>query len=126
MNEERPLVLVADDDDDIRELVAYRLERSGYDVVVARDGQEALELAAARHPALCVVDLMMPRLNGYELTQQLRAGEETADIPVILLTARNQEADVQRGFEAGADDYLRKPFSPDELSTRVRVLLGRR
>lgn len=121
-----PTVLVADDESDVRELVAYRLRRSGYDVVEASDGQEALELALGRLPALAVLDVMMPKLDGYELTRRLRAEETTRDMPVILLTARAQEADIARGFEAGADDYLRKPFNPDELVARVRAVLVRR
>lgn len=123
---ERPLVLVADDDSDIRELVTYRLTRSGYDVIGAADGEEAFELAASREPDLCVLDVMMPKLDGLELTRRLRALPATAATPVILLTARSQEDDVARGFDAGADDYLRKPFSPDELGARVRAILGRR
>ena len=121
-----PTVLVADDEPDVRELVAYRLRRSGYEVVEAGDGQEALELALDRLPSLAVLDVMMPKLDGYELTRRLRAEETTRDMPVILLTARAQEADIARGFEAGADDYLRKPFNPDELVARVRAVLVRR
>ncbi len=121
-----PTVLVADDEPDVRELVTYRLRRSGYEVVEAGDGQEALELALERLPALAVLDVMMPKLDGYELTRRLRAEETTSNMPVILLTARAQEADIARGFEAGADDYLRKPFNPDELVARVRAVLVRR
>lgn len=121
-----PLVLVADDDPDILALVAFRLEKAGYRVVTAADGEQALALARERLPALAVLDVMMPRLTGYEVTKQLRAGETTRDIPVILLTARVQDADVARGFEAGADDYIKKPFSPQELRARVQAILGRR
>ena len=122
----RPLVLVADDDRDILELVAFRLERAGYDVVTAGDGAEAFDVATAHGPDLAVLDVMMPRLDGYETTRRLRGQEATERIPVILLTARVQEADVQRGFDAGADDYLKKPFSPQELRARVQAVLGRR
>ena len=121
-----PLVLAADDDPLIRELIQFRLERSGYEVVTAEDGDEALRLARERHPDLVVLDVMMPGLNGYEVTRSLRADEETKRIPVILLTARVQEADVAQGFDAGADDYLTKPFSPQELRARVQAILGRR
>ena len=124
--EPRPRVLVADDEDDVRDLVSYRLSRSGYEVLEARDGAAALQIAVEQAPALAVLDVMMPKLDGYELTRRLRADPATSGIPVLLLTARTQEADVSRGFEAGADDYLKKPFSPDELVARVRVLLGRR
>ena len=125
-NGERPLVLVADDDADILALVSFRLQRAGYDVVQAGDGEEALRLAREQRPDLAVLDVMMPRLTGDEVTRQLRASEETSRIPVILLTARVQEADVARGFEAGADDYIKKPFSPQELRARVQAILGRR
>lgn len=121
-----PLVLAVDDDEVILGLVVYRLEQSGYRVITARDGEEALALALAERPALAVIDVMMPKLDGYELTRLLRSHEETRDTPVILLTARVQEADVERGFEAGANDYLRKPFSPQELLSRVQAQLGRR
>jgi DNA-binding response OmpR family regulator len=121
-----PTILVADDEEDLRELVAYRLTRSGYHVIGAGDGQEALELAAARTPDLMVLDVMMPKLDGYELTRRVRAEAALRSIPVILLTARSQESDIDRGFEVGADDYLKKPFNPDELVARVRAVLGRR
>jgi DNA-binding response OmpR family regulator len=121
-----PLVLVADDDEDILGLVSFRLERSGYEVAAAKDGEEALRLARELSPALVVLDVMMPRLDGYEVTRRLREDEATRGIPVILLTALAQEADVARGFESGADDYLRKPFSPQELAARVQAVLGRR
>ena len=123
---ERPIVLVADDDPDILELIAFRLERAGYDVVRATDGEQALQLATELHPDLAVLDVMMPKLTGYDVTRRIRADDATKRMPVILLTARVQEADVQRGFEAGADDYLRKPFSPQELRARVQAILGRR
>jgi DNA-binding response OmpR family regulator len=123
---DQALVLVADDDEDIRQLVTFRLERAGYAVVAARDGEEALRLTTERRPDLVVLDVMMPKLTGYDVTRRLREQEETKDIPVILLTARVQEADVARGFEAGADDYMKKPFSPQELRARVQAILGRR
>ena len=121
----RPLVLVADDDRDILELVCYRLERSGYDVVRADDGAEALRLARQVHPDLAVLDVMMPTMNGYDVTRELRGGKETGALPVILLTARVQDSDITRGFDAGADDYVKKPFSPEELRARVQAILGR-
>ena len=123
---DRPVVLAADDDPDILELVTFRLERSGYTVVQARDGEEALRLARVHTPDLAVLDVMMPKLDGFELTRRLRAEEATSRMPIILLTARAQDADVQQGFDAGADDYIRKPFSPQELRARVQAILGRR
>ena len=123
---DKPVVLVADDDDDIRDLVAFRLDRAGYEVLRAGDGQQALDLAREHRPDLAVLDVMMPKLTGYDVTRELRADAATSGIPVILLTARVQEADVARGFEAGADDYVKKPFSPQELKARVQAVLGRR
>ena len=120
------VVLVADDERDILDLVAFRLERSGYEVVKATDGEEALRLAVEHRPDLAVLDVMMPKLSGYDVTREIRSREETRAIPVILLTARAQEADITRGFEAGADDYMKKPFSPQELRARVQAILGRR
>ena len=122
----KPLVLVADDDPDILALITFRLERAGYDVVGANDGEQALQLALAQPPDLLVLDVMMPKLDGYEVTTRLRQNERTRRVPIILLTARVQEADIARGFEVGADDYVKKPFSPQELGARVQAILGRR
>lgn len=122
----RPLVLVADDDDDILALVRFRLERSGYDVIEARDGGQAVEAAARHLPDVAILDVMMPRMDGFEVTRRLRAEEATRDLPIILLTARVQEKDVEQGFAAGATDYMRKPFSPQELRARVGAAIGRR
>ncbi len=124
--ETRSVVLVADDDRDILDLLAFRLGRAGYDVVSASDGEEALRLAVDHKPDLAVLDVMMPKLDGYEVTRRMRADESTKRIPVILLTARVQEHDVARGFEVGADDYMKKPFSPAELRARVQAIIGRR
>ena len=119
-------ILVVDDEPDVRELVVHRMRRSGYDVISAKNGEEGMELALSEAPALVIADVMMPRVDGFELTRRLRGDERTRRIPVILLTAKAQEADVSQGFDAGADDYLRKPFNPDELVARVRAVLGRR
>jgi len=115
-----PTVLIADDDPDIRMLVRLRLERSGYSVVAASDGLEALALAADCRPDLAILDVSMPHLSGVEVTRALR--ERAQHLPVILLTARAREADVAEGVEVGADAYVTKPFSPQELETRVRAL----
>ena len=123
---QQPLVLVADDDPDILSLVAFRLERAGYDVVTAADGEEALRLALDRTPDLAVLDVMMPKMTGYDVTREIRQNDAVRQMPIILLTARVQEADVARGFDAGADDYIKKPFSPQELRARVQAVLGRR
>ena len=118
-----PLVLVADDDDDILLLVTTRLRRDGFDVVSARDGDEALALAQERRPAVAVLDIGMPGLDGLEVLAAIRADEQLRDVRVLLLTAKAQESDVRRGYAAGADAYVRKPFSPSELSMRVRKLI---
>jgi DNA-binding response OmpR family regulator len=120
-----PVVLIADDDADIRDLVGYRLERAGCDVIRAADGEEALRLARKHIPDVCVLDVMMPKRDGLGVTRELRGCVETERVPVVLLTARAADDDVNRGFEAGADDYLRKPFSPQELASRVQRVLGR-
>lgn len=117
------LILVADDDDDILLLVTTRLRRDGYEVVSARNGEEALALAKEKRPALAVLDIGMPGLDGLEVLERIRADEDLASTRVLLLTAKAQESDVRRGYDAGADAYVRKPFSPAELSTRVRELL---
>jgi len=119
---EQPLVLVADDDEDILMLVRIRLERAGLRVVAAHDGEDALRLARELKPRLAVLDLSMPKLGGLEVLGALR--EDGADTRVVLLTAKAQEADVERGYAAGADAYLTKPFSPAQLVARVQALLG--
>jgi DNA-binding response OmpR family regulator len=123
---DRPLVLVAEDDEDILSLIVHRLERSGYEVAQARNGEDALHLLERRRPDLAVLDVTMPRVDGFEVTRQMRANDATRDVPVIILTARVQEGDVARGFAAGADEYVKKPFSPTELQGLVESLLGRR
>jgi DNA-binding response OmpR family regulator len=118
-----PVLLVADDDEDILALVQLRLSRSGFEVIVARDGEEALRLVQERHPDLAVLDWMMPKSSGLEVLRAIRANPDTAHIPVVLLTARASETDVQEGLDAGADDYIAKPFSPQELAARVHSIL---
>jgi DNA-binding response OmpR family regulator len=120
---DRPLLLVADDDEDILELLGFRLERAGYEVVRARHGGEALRLAFELRPALAILDVMMPGLDGYEITRRLRRDERTKLMPVILVTARAQTSDVSLGMAAGADDYIRKPFDARELKDRIERLL---
>jgi DNA-binding response OmpR family regulator len=119
-------VLVVEDDPDIRDLVRYRLERAGFEVTVAADGETGLRLAQEEPPDLAILDIMLPKLDGYEITRRLRSDERTRALPVIMLTARAQDDDLARGFAVGADDYLRKPFSPQELRSRVAAVLARR
>jgi DNA-binding response OmpR family regulator len=116
------VVLVADDDDDILLLVTTRLRRDGFEVIAARNGEEALALAKEQLPDIAVLDIGMPKLDGLEVLERMRADELLKGIRVLLLTAKAQESDVRRGYEAGADAYVRKPFSPAELSTRVLEL----
>ncbi|GIF21492.1 hypothetical protein Ate02nite_42220 [Paractinoplanes tereljensis] len=126
-SEEKPVtvVLVADDDADIRDLVAFKLEQAGFDVIAVEDGQTALEQARSRQPTLAVLDVSMPGLSGIDVCRMLRADPATAGILIIMLTARVQEQDVEGGFSAGADDYVTKPFSPRELVSRIQALLSR-
>ena len=122
---DRPTVLVADDDPDILELVSFRLRRMHCEPIQAVHGEEAMRIAAEQRPALAILDVMMPHLDGFEVTERIRAHDEIGELPVLMLTARSRDADVQRAFEAGADDYVRKPFSPQELVSRVGALLER-
>jgi DNA-binding response OmpR family regulator len=123
---DRPLVLCADDDEDILSLVALRLERAGFEVLRAHDGVSAVEIARGRHPDVAVLDVMMPRRTGYEVLAELRADDSLGDLKVILLSARVHDADVERGIGAGADAYLAKPFKAAELVEKVVELQARR
>ena len=120
-----PLIVCADDDADIRELVLFKLEAAGFDVATAADGQAALDMALADPPDLVVLDLMMPRLTGLEVCAALRGTPATAQLPIIMLTAKAQDADITRGLATGADDYMVKPFSPRELLSRIQAVLSR-
>ena len=119
-----PLVLIADDDEDILTLVALRFRRSGLEVILARDGEEALELIQTRAPDAAVLDIAMPKLTGLEVVRRLRDSEATKSLPIVLLTARAAEKDVELGLEAGADEYITKPFSPQDLYTCVQSVLS--
>ena len=118
-------VVVADDDADIRDLVRFKLEQSGLFVVAVGDGAAALEACEEHGPDLVILDVMMPGMSGLDVCRSLRDSDELSAVPVILLTARAQESDIAQGFEAGADDYVVKPFSPRELSSRVQAVLQR-
>jgi two-component system phosphate regulon response regulator PhoB len=119
------LVLVADDDPVTRELIVYKLEAEGYDLVVAEDGTSALAMARERMPDIAVLDVHMPGMSGFDVCRMLRSDEDLARIPVIMLTASVQEADIATGFDSGADDYVPKPFSPRELVSRIQAVLAR-
>lgn len=118
-------VLVVEDEPDIRDLVSFHLGREGFEVRTARTGAQGLRDVRARRPDLMVLDLMLPELDGLEVCRRLRQDPETASIPVIMLTAKGDEADRIVGLELGADDYVTKPFSPKELVARVRAVLRR-
>jgi DNA-binding response OmpR family regulator len=118
-----PVVLVADDDDDILLLVTTRLRRDGFEVMQASSGDRALALARERRPDVAVLDIGMPGLDGLQVLEQIRADEELREMRVVLLTAKAQESDVRRGYETGADAYVKKPFSPADLSKKIRELL---
>lgn len=118
-------VLVIDDEKDLIELVRYNLEKDGYDVIGTADGESGLEVAGSHRPDLVVLDLMLPGMDGLEVCRRLRADARTARVPVIMLTAKASEADRIVGLEIGADDYLVKPFSPRELTARVKAVLRR-
>jgi two-component system phosphate regulon response regulator PhoB len=118
-------VLVVDDEPDIVALVVYHLAKAGYRVSSAMNGTDALAIATRERPALVVLDLMLPGLSGFEVLERLRASEATANVAVLMLTARREEPDRIKGLALGADDYLTKPFSPQELVLRVKAILRR-
>ena len=119
----KPTVLIADDDPDILELVSLTLESDGYEVLAARNGDEALRLAAERTLHLAVLDLMMPGIDGYEVTRRLRASEREPRLPILVLSAFAEDRQAARALDAGADAYMRKPFSPRELLARAGSLV---
>jgi len=121
----KPSLLLVEDEAALVTLLTYNLERSGFEVRVAMDGEEALTMLQERLPDLVVLDWMLPKVSGLEVCRQLRRGKTTQRLPVIMLTARGEEEDRLRGLETGADDYMTKPFSPKELVARIRAVLRR-
>jgi two-component system alkaline phosphatase synthesis response regulator PhoP len=119
-------ILIVEDDEDIQQLVSYNLLKAGFAVEVADTGEQALEYAEAQPPNLIVLDIMLPGISGLEVCRILRHGEPTAAIPIIMLTAKGEEADIVAGLDLGADDYITKPFSPKVLVSRVKAVLRRR
>ena len=119
-------VLVADDEPHLLRLVKFRIERDGHRVITAGDGETALQLARSERPDLCVLDVMMPKRSGFDVLRELRSDPSLMGVKVIMLTARAQDADVDAGFSLGADDYITKPFSPQELKVRIAAHLARR
>jgi two-component system phosphate regulon response regulator PhoB len=120
-----PHVLVVEDEDSLATLLQYNLQKEGYDVGLASDGEEALLLVDERLPDLIVLDWMLPKVSGIEVCRRLRQRNETRNVPIIMLTARGEESDRIRGLDTGADDYLVKPFSMTELTARIRAVLRR-
>jgi DNA-binding response OmpR family regulator len=118
-------ILIADDDEDILTLVQRALSESGYEVLLARDGASAVATARERKPALALIDIAMPELDGYEVTAALKNDPATKETVVILFTARSEASDVEKGYEAGADDYIMKPFTLKTLQSRVRAALDK-
>ncbi|HET7355422.1 MAG TPA: response regulator [Nocardioidaceae bacterium] len=118
-------IVVADDDADIRDLVVFKLEQSGHDVLAFSDGASAVEACQRDLPELALLDVMMPGMSGLDACRAMRADPALAGVSVILLTARAQESDIEQGFRVGADDYVVKPFSPRELASRVTAVLQR-
>jgi two-component system phosphate regulon response regulator PhoB len=120
-----PYILVVEDEDALATLLQYNLEKDGYTVAVAGDGEEALVQVDERLPDLIVLDWMLPKVSGVEVVRRLRSRTESRNVPIIMLTARGEESDRVRGLETGADDYVTKPFSMTELSARIRAVLRR-
>jgi len=118
-------IVIADDEPNLVIPLEYMLKREGFEVTVARDGQEALDAVARVHPHLVLLDVMMPRKSGFDVCQVLRADEANRDIRILLLTAKGRDDDVAKGLALGADAYMTKPFSPKELVLKVRELLER-
>ncbi len=118
-------ILIVEDEKDLVELIQYNLEKEGFKVVHAYDGEGGLQIARNRHPSIVLLDLMLPRLDGLEVCRRLKQDPKTADIPIIILSVKDSEADIVAGLELGVDDYVTKPFSPRILISRVRAVLRR-
>ena len=121
----RGRILVVDDEIYIVHILDFSLGMEGYEVITALDGEEALEKANEHKPDLVVLDIMMPKMDGYETCKALKASETTKDIPVILLSAKGRNVDMQTGYDVGADEYITKPFSPRKLVDRINAILGK-
>ncbi len=121
----KPLIVIVEDEADIQDVIAYNLKRDGYEVLTASRGDEGLSLIQAKMPDLVILDLMLPGIDGLTICQQLRTDPKTKNLPIIILSAKEEEADVVIGLGFGADDYVPKPFSPRELLARVKAVLRR-
>lgn len=118
-------ILIAEDEPDIRNLITFTLQFAGHEVIPTANGEEAWQRAVKEIPDLILLDVRMPRMTGYEACIQIKAEQTTKDIPVVFLSAKGQESEVQTGLEAGATEYILKPFSPDQLTERLRTILAR-
>jgi DNA-binding response OmpR family regulator len=118
-------ILIAEDERDIRDLVAFTLRFAGHEVFAASNGEETVEMAPKVNPDLILMDVRMPRMTGYEACKILKANPDLKDIPIVFLTARGQEAEIQQGLEVGAEEYLLKPFAPDHLTARIKTILAK-
>lgn len=118
-------ILIAEDERDIRDLVAFTLRFAGYEVTAAANGEEAVAMAPKENPDLILMDVRMPRMTGYEACRILKANPEMKDIPIVFLSAKGQESEIQTGLEVGAEEYLLKPFAPDQLTERVKEILAK-
>ena len=118
-------ILIAEDERDIRDLVAFTLRFAGHEVVAAANGEEAVQLAPSANPDLILMDVRMPRMTGYEACRAIKANPSLKDIPVVFLSAKGQESEIQTGLEVGAEEYLLKPFAPDQLTDRVKAILAK-
>ena len=118
-------ILIAEDERDIRDLVAFTLRFAGYEVVAAANGEEAVLLAPKENPDLILMDVRMPRMTGYEACRVMKSNPDLKDIPIVFLSAKGQESEIQTGLEVGAEEYLLKPFAPDQLTDRVKSILSK-
>lgn len=118
-------ILIAEDERDIRDLVAFTLRFAGYEVFTAANGEEAVELAPNINPDLILMDVRMPRMTGYEACRIMKLNPDLKDIPIVFLSAKGQETEIQQGLEAGAEEYLLKPFAPDQLASHVKTILAK-
>lgn len=116
-------ILIAEDERDIRELITFTLKFAGHEVIATSNGEEAYQAALSEKPDLILLDVRMPRMSGYEACEKIKANDGTYQIPVVFLSAKGQESEVRTGLEAGADEYILKPFSPDQLTARIKSIL---
>jgi CheY-like chemotaxis protein len=118
-------ILIAEDERDIRDLVAFTLRFAGHEVFTASNGEEAVDMAPKVNPDIILMDVRMPRMTGYEACKLMKQNPDLKDIPIVFLSAKGQEAEIQQGLDAGAEEYLLKPFAPDQLTSHVKAILAK-